>query len=223
MEQGILYCLTSPSNKKYIGQTKRKLQTRITEHVKTNSCRLLHHAIQKYGISNFTIEIVKACSIDELDKYETEYIEMFNTMYPYGYNIKSGGTNNSSHCEESRLKMSNSKKGVLNHNFGKPRSEQTKRKISNAKSGPNHHFYGKTLNENHVLKAAQGHRKNDSHRDLPMYMVYVKPRPEYYTGEGYAIMNHPYSSNKYFTSKKLSLEAKYQAAYSYLSSISNSK
>jgi hypothetical protein len=52
--------------------------------------------------------------------------------------------------------------------------------------------------------------------DLPMYMVYVKARPETYCGEGFAIINHPKSRPKYFCSKKLSLDEKRGLALNYL-------
>lgn len=55
--------------------------------------------------------------------------------------------------------------------------------------------------------------------ELPMYMVYVKARPEIYQTDGYAILNHPKSRAKYFTSKKLSLEVKYQMALDYLNTL----
>jgi len=55
--------------------------------------------------------------------------------------------------------------------------------------------------------------------ELPMYMVYIKAREIHDSGEGYAIINHPKSRSKYFTSKKLSLEEKYNLALQYLQNL----
>ena len=153
---------------------------------------------------------------DQLDEYESKYIESLNTLEPNGYNVRTGG-NVSKHSDESRERMRLSKIGELNHNYGKPRSDSTKNAISVAKSGEKHHFYGKTFSEEHKAKVALAHRK--SHSELPMYMVYVKERPEHYVSSGYAIMNHPSLKNKYFTSKRLSEDEKFKSAIEYLNSM----
>lgn len=128
MATGIVYCITSPSNKQYIGQTKRSLEKRLLEHSKQTGCRLIYNAIKKYGMLNLKVEVLQECNIDELNFYEEKFISDLNTMHPHGYNIRSGGVLKSIHCEESRQKMRESKLGSLNHNFGKPRDEITKEK-----------------------------------------------------------------------------------------------
>ena len=94
---GIIYKLTSPSNKVYIGQTIQPLQTRIYQHARKNnqsSCRLLNHAIKKHGINKFDICVVVECSRDKLNAYEQYYIQLFNSLSPNGYNLTSGGDGN---------------------------------------------------------------------------------------------------------------------------------
>ena len=218
---GIIYCLTSPSNKKYVGQTKKELSKRIKQHTQQKACRIIYNAIQKYGIDSFKIEVLKECTHAELNQYEQFYIAELNTVHPNGYNIRTGGATNSLHCEESRKKMSESKKGPLNHNYGKPRTEQAKLNISKAKSGEKHHFFGKKFTDEHKLKVARSHRKREEDLSLPMYMVYVKPRPAHNACDGYAIVNHPTIRNKYFSSSKFTLEEKYQLCLDYLNSFSN--
>lgn len=76
----------------YIGQTTRPVKKRIQEHIKSTGCPRLHNAIKKYGIENFTIEIICACnSIEELDEMEIKYIKELNTLSPNGYNLTPGG------------------------------------------------------------------------------------------------------------------------------------
>lgn len=211
---GYIYCITSPSGKKYIGQTRRNCEKRFNEHCKlTNSCILLENAIKKYGKNQMKLEVLEEIENDLLDVCEQFYIELFSTLEPNGYNIKSGGETGQ-HSELSRQRMSISKIGEKNHNFGKPRSDETKLAISQAKSGENHHFYGKNLSIQHKLQLSKSHKKTKP--ELPMYMVYVKERPKYYQGSGYAIVNHPILKDKYFTSKKYNEEEKYKLAFEYL-------
>jgi group I intron endonuclease len=211
---GIVYCLTSPSNKQYIGQTIRDFDLRLEEHKSRPDCIIIHSAIQKYGIKNFEKEILftnRDDNEDELDEMEIKFIKEKNTLYPNGYNIRTGGKRGK-HCDASREKMRLSKLGPKNHNFGKPRTPQTKMRISLAKKGEKHHFYGKKLSLDHKIKLSKAHKKDD----LPMYMVRVKPRPSHYCHGGYAIVNHPEFKNKYFSSKKFSDDEKFEKAMEYL-------
>ena len=211
---GFIYCLTSPSGKKYIGQTIRKVEKRINEHGnnKLPGCKILKNAIKKYGFENFIVEVLIEINNEFLNYYEEKFIDLLDTKYPNGYNIMKGGSN-INFSDESRQIMREKKLGENNHNFGKKRTKETCEKISEKKKGEKHHFYNKTFAYEHKLNLSKSHKKNDN---LPMYMVYVKPREEHYCSEGYAILNHPTLKNKYFTSKKLSKEEKYNLAYNYL-------
>ena len=101
---GEIYCLTSPSGKKYVGQCVKQLSSgkkwgyiqRWKDHIRDanskNYCRQLNNAINKYGSENFTIEVIKECNIYELNYYEEYYIKLYNTLSPNGYNLTSGGS-----------------------------------------------------------------------------------------------------------------------------------
>lgn len=208
---GIVYCLTSPSGKKYIGQTTRSLEKRIKEHEAGGECRILRNAIKKYGIESFIVETLVEAEDSLLDDFEIKLISQYNTMFPNGYNIRSGGKKGL-HCEESREKMRQAKLGSNNHNFGKPRSEEAKRNISNAKAGVKHHFYGKTLSQEHKLTLSKARKDYD----LPMYLVRIKDRPEVKRKGGYAVVNHPMLPTKYFTSSKYTNDELLDQAYAYL-------
>lgn len=186
-------------------------------HNTQNTMNVLEYTmnIQKYGIENFKKEVLATSTEDMLDELEIEFIKKYNTLCPHGYNTSTGGTRGK-HCKESCEKMRQSKLGEKNHNFGKPRSDDTKQRIADAKKGEKHHFFGKTLSEQHKAKCAKAHRKSEEERNLPMYLVRVKARPQTPQSEGYAVVNHPHLKNKYFTSKQLSNEEKYQCAYNYL-------
>lgn len=220
MNNGNIYVITNLVNsKKYVGQTKKTLSCRFNEHkrVAINGGKMspLHHAIRKYGVSNFQISLLHQVPENELDNMEIKYIADLNTICPNGYNIKSGGKNGT-HCAESRLRMSIMKKGSLNPNFGKPRSESTKKKISDSHRGEKHHFFNKKLSYDHKIKLSISRKKYDT--ALPIYIAYIKERPQQYQYAGYAVTNHPTLKNKYFTSKKYSMDEKLSMAIKYLNS-----
>jgi group I intron endonuclease len=75
----------------YIGQTIKNVEYRFRKH-KEMSIRgggyKLHNSMRKYGVENFTIEILDtAINLNELNEKEIHYID---TLKPY-YNILPGG------------------------------------------------------------------------------------------------------------------------------------
>lgn len=139
-----VYAHTSPSGKKYVGQTGRKPEQRwgkngINYLAKKND-KYIHSAfakaILKYGWDNIEHEIIASnLTKEEADNFEKLLIEKLNTMNPkYGYNCKEGGSHGSL-SEESKRKLSESTKGEKSHMYGKHLSEETKKKISNSRKG----------------------------------------------------------------------------------------
>lgn len=59
---------------------------------------ILSQAFRKYGIENFTFEIVETCKPEELNEKEIYYISKFNTYYE-GYNATTGGGNGNQNNE----------------------------------------------------------------------------------------------------------------------------
>lgn len=112
---GIVYCYTNKINsKKYIGQTLWEKQ-RYNQHKNCCEDSLFHRAVKKYGFDNFDYEILfESDKVEDLNQKEMEYIKVFNTLAPNGYNIDAGGRNNY-HGEpekDSKILMSKAK-GVL--------------------------------------------------------------------------------------------------------------
>jgi group I intron endonuclease len=84
------------NNNKYIGQSLREdIKTRWKYHKTPDSKRyigqILYDAYKKYGIENFKYTIICICFDEDANKYEKEYICKYNTLYPNGYNLQSGG------------------------------------------------------------------------------------------------------------------------------------
>lgn len=87
----IIYKYENKINHKiYIGQT-NNLDRRMQEHKYGHAYQvsLIEQAIKKYGIENFTIEILEETeNFNEREKY---WINYYNSYKPYGYNICEGG------------------------------------------------------------------------------------------------------------------------------------
>lgn len=134
MEQkifGVIYKIANLVNGKvYIGQTTQGLERRWKKHMNAASLGKIKSgvcgAIRKYGVDNFIIEIVAtATDRNELNLLEKFYIKEYNTKNSkIGYNQTNGGEGMSGyyHSEETKQKMSLSKKD-------RPLSEGHKRKI----------------------------------------------------------------------------------------------
>lgn len=189
MELGDIYCITSPSGKKYIGQAVKYLKNgkkwgyinRWKEHIRDsrtkNCCRLLNNSIRKYGYENFKLELIKESIIDELDKYEQQYILEFNTLSPNGYNLTYGGKT----CKQSEETQSLKRNSMIGKNKGK--------------------IYPKR------------NRKREEDNSLPKYIRHYRDN----TGkEGYRISSHPTLKSKSFLTKSLTLEEKLLLAIKYL-------
>lgn len=131
----IIYKYTSPSGKSYIGQT-NNIKRRTSEHKSpTNGCIHFRNAIQKYGWNNFIREILaENLTLYDSNILEEQFIEEHNTLFPFGYNLRSGGQNQFQ-TEETKQKISNTKKGVPSGRKGIPCPEETKQKISNTTIG----------------------------------------------------------------------------------------
>ncbi|MBR1580949.1 MAG: GIY-YIG nuclease family protein [Selenomonadaceae bacterium] len=111
----VIYRITNNLNGKiYIGQTQKTLRERMAGHL----CDALYvdNAIKKYGIENFTIEVVEDCETpEELNDRERYWIAFFNCIAPNGYNLTDGGSN-ASPSDETREKISNTLKEYYEQN-----------------------------------------------------------------------------------------------------------
>ena len=92
---GIIYKITNKiTSKAYVGQTTRNIYERWREHksrANPSDGSYLHNAMAKYGHENFTIEEIDNCDDDIINEKEIEWIAIFNTYYPNGYNLTTGG------------------------------------------------------------------------------------------------------------------------------------
>ena len=90
---GVVYKITSPSGKGYVGQTRRLLHKRLNRHrdLKWGNCKLLKRAIGKYGWAKMQVQVLWTGNDHELNGKEVELINEHGTLAPHGYNSLPGG------------------------------------------------------------------------------------------------------------------------------------
>ncbi len=178
MNNYIVYMHISPSGKRYIGITCRKPEKRWQNGHNYKNNEYFSKAIKKYGWDNFEhIIVARGLTEEEAKWLEIELIREFDsTNQEKGYNITLGGEsgNGYKHTDESKKKISETKKGKNNPNYGKPlpeetkkkiseankgktHSDETKKKISEANKGKNNFMYGKTHSEETKKKISENH------------------------------------------------------------------
>lgn len=110
---GVVYCLTSPSGKQYVGQTVASAQERFYNH---KACAKRENtpiakAVIKYGDLISVEQIDIAVDQKDLDNKEKYWIGKLDTLCPSGYNLKDGGNGNGKHSDLTIAKMSKARKG----------------------------------------------------------------------------------------------------------------
>jgi len=135
---GFIYKITNQISKKcYIGETKKNNPyIRWNEHKRKIEqgigCPALQCAVKKYGIDNFTFEILIICFDDERYKFEIEYIKKYNSIAPNGYNLTKGGEGGGfygkKHSQETidRISQVSKQKYIDNPQLKKDMSERQK-------------------------------------------------------------------------------------------------
>lgn len=95
----IIYKITRFDGLSYIGQTRTSLEKRWAQHIQSalrgsGGCRYIANSIKKYGKESFSIEVVGTANTQTTaDWLETECIELYNTLYPNGMNLRKGCIN----------------------------------------------------------------------------------------------------------------------------------
>lgn len=139
-----VYLYKSPSEKVYIGQTCRSLQKRAGNNgIHYKHSLYFYAAIQKYGFDNFQSVILKDhLTLEEANYWEQYYIQYYDsTNRLKGYNISSGGKNNTMSPEgkekiREHMKKNNPMKNpdiakkVQKKNKGRKLSDDVRKKIS---------------------------------------------------------------------------------------------
>jgi group I intron endonuclease len=151
--------------------------------------RCILSAYQKYGIHNFDFKIICICFDDDCNELEEFYIKKFNTLVPNGYNLQTGG-NNCKHSEETKLLMSQNRKGKglncvteemrktrlgrfageKNPNFGKTLSDEQRKQISDGMKEvwKRKKEVGYTLTDKQLETLKKGASRPRTKKDIPV-------------------------------------------------------
>jgi group I intron endonuclease len=143
----IIYLLSFPNGKHYVGRTKNTLEQRLAEHkasAKKGKQHQLYYAINKYGWENIKVEVLyEAINEEELILRELYYIQQHNSVeegYNMTYNTEIGGDNwkGRKHTEEYDLwreKIAKKLQGSNNIMFGKSHTEESLQKMKEKAKG----------------------------------------------------------------------------------------
>ena len=162
-----VYMWTNTFNgKRYIGSS-NNLKRRLLKYfnvalISNDLSMVIYRALLKYGYSKFSFTILEYCDSDVLLEREQHYID---TLKPE-YNVcpTAGSTLGKLHTEESKLKISTSKKGTgvgeSNSMYGKVHTEEARKMMEEAKLG------GKLSDETKakLSKAATGRKFTEEHK-----------------------------------------------------------
>ena len=135
---GYIYKITNQISKKcYIGETKKSNPyLRWNEHKRKIDqgigCPALQDAVKKYGIENFTFEVLIICFDEDRYRFEIEYIKKYNSIAPNGYNLTKGGEGGGfygkKHSQETieRIRITSKQKYIDNPELKQQMSERQK-------------------------------------------------------------------------------------------------
>jgi len=150
-----VYLITSPSGKRYVGQSKILVEDKIKSYVKIEkhdkSNRKITNAIKKYGWENMIFEVIEKSNEwtdDFLNQREIYWISYYNSVQT-GYNMTAGGDGVDSECARQNAlnhhnNMSEQKKKERSQNCSigqkarfrqNPESDETKQKKSESHKG----------------------------------------------------------------------------------------
>ncbi len=150
MPKHLIYMATSPSGKRYIGQTSKTLSERWAGHCNMaafDPYMIISKAIVKHGGDNFELRILCNNILDGpvANKLEVYFIIQYNT-YVNGYNGTPGGGNRSNFKFGNRLGQKSTKAHrdkISKANTGKELTPEHRANISAGKKGKKHTYQHK--------------------------------------------------------------------------------
>ena len=167
---GIYRITNNITGQTYVGQS-RNIEKRFAAH-RQHKTTLVGSEIEKYGINNFTFEVLEECEISELDDREDFYIQLYDSICS-GYNKIRGGQHNrgesNSNCKLSEDEVYKIREHYKNHDI--------KRQVYLA--------YKDTITFGYFSNVWEGRSWPDTHYD-----VYTPENIEYYrhTGMAYGVL-----------------------------------
>ena len=134
MKKAVIYKITSPSGKYYIGKTV-DFDGRMSKYRNHSNSqqKAIHASILKYGWENHKVEILEESTPENLNELEIKYIKELNSFSvdnPLGLNLTRGGDGSLGRKDSEETKKKRAEKHI-----GSKRSEETRRLMSEKKKG----------------------------------------------------------------------------------------
>ena len=123
------------SGKAYVGRT-IDVERRWKEHTRGSKSSYISCAIQKHGVDAFDFETIDETDEDGVEELERWYIRLHDCVVPRGYNLIDRGEGNCGHHQETREKISRA-------HMGKVLTEETRARMSASRMGALNPNYGK--------------------------------------------------------------------------------
>lgn len=161
-------------DKVYIGQSwDIEKRFRFYRILKCKNQRKLYNNLLKYGVDNFSFEIIKQLDLtkehqDILDWFEVFYIKVYKSLGFDMMNIREGGNGGGKLSDETKQKIRNINLGKKHTEKTKEKfrnkklSNETKQKISNFMKGENHPFFGKNHTDETKKKISETKKGKES-------------------------------------------------------------
>lgn len=110
-----IYKITSPSKKVYIGQSIDCLKReKFYKGIHCKGQIRIYRSILKYGWASHHFDIIHICESGELNNLEKYYVELYNsTDENNGLNLKTGGGSICKFTNETRIRMSKARIGII--------------------------------------------------------------------------------------------------------------
>jgi group I intron endonuclease len=160
-----IYKITNKVNGKiYIGKTKNP-EKRLKQHINASKRKKtkLYNAMNKYGVNNFSIEIIDRCDDNTVNIMEIDYIKKYDTINK-GYNITIGGEGgdtftNLNEDEKEKRRLKSRRAGIEINN----RSEVRQFLVENGKKlWENEEYVNKVLTNHKKAVTSDEYRKKQS-------------------------------------------------------------
>jgi group I intron endonuclease len=157
------------TGKQYIGQTTQTIISRWNQHIRdsknSDKTMALASAIREFGVDSFKCTHIASCfDRNGLNFIETLLIQAYDTVFPNGYNLQTGGFGHPVH-PITKLKISNKNKG-------KQKTPEHIEKIAKANRGRKqspeviykrtHNQIGRKMSPEAVEKSAASRKKKKS-------------------------------------------------------------
>ena len=96
--------------------------------------------MNKYGINNFSFEIIEECKKNELSEKEKYWINYYNSTSPNGYNLTKGGDGGNTFQYRTEKQMEETKRKISIANSGRGNGMSKQIKCKSIKTGEEHFF-----------------------------------------------------------------------------------